>query len=160
MNKKNGVSGLILMVVLATVMVSGCIGSDSSTNDSSTNNDKFPKAVTFQGVTFNLPDGYTLKDEVTDGNVLYQSYESGSSGIGLFYYPSISKTQLFSNMRSNPSYTNVQTVDYGGVSGLSADYSGEGTSAKIFAFEKNGKAFSITLSDDLSLSEYIPKILG
>ena len=33
MNKKYGITGLILIIILATVMISGCIGDDTPTND-------------------------------------------------------------------------------------------------------------------------------
>jgi len=156
MNKKYGITGLILVVVLATVMISGCIGDDNPTND------KFTNAITFQGVTFNLPDGFKSTEKSADGDVSYELYSDGNNEIGLFYYPSLSTSKILSNLKSNPSYSNIdESTSFGGYSGYSADYtSSNGEVAKIFVFEKNGKSLSITMSNGLNFNEYVPKIIG
>jgi len=159
MNKKYGITGLILIVVLATVMISGCIGDDSTTT---TNNNKFTNAVTFQGITFYLPDGYKSADKSSDSGVILESFSDGTDVIGLAYYPSLSKSKILSNMKSNPRYTNIdESASYGGYSGHTADYTAtNGIVIKYFVFEKDGKTMTIGLNKELNFNEYMPKIIG
>lgn len=157
MNKKYGIAGLILIVVLATVMISGCIGSNDNTND------KFTKTATFQGTTFYLPDGFESVEKSTTGTSVYELYSDGKDAIGLFYYPLLSsKSEGLSNMKSNPNYANIdESVSYGGYSGYSANFTdSDGEVAKIFIFEKDGKVLAITMSNGLNFNEYLPKIIG
>jgi len=159
MNKKYGITGLILIIILATVMISGCIGDDTPTND------KFTNTVIFQGITFYLPDGYVSIDKSSDRTVIYEIYSDdggNKNAIGLFYYPLVSKSQVLSNLKSDSRYSNIDnSASYGGYSGYSAEFTGSiGEEAKIFVFEKGGKTFAITLSSGFNFGEYIPKIMG
>ena len=150
MNKKYGIMGLILVVILATVMISGCIGSDDNTND------KFPNAVTFQGVTFYLPEGYEYVREVTQGNTYFEGYTDGTNFIGLCYYQSMPLSEGLANIKSKSDYTNInENTSFGGYSGFSADT----TTDRIFVFEKDGKTLSIAMNKELNFNEYVPKII-
>ncbi|MDR0771629.1 MAG: hypothetical protein LBF15_00745, partial [Candidatus Peribacteria bacterium] len=61
---------------MATVMVSGCIGEDDTPA-----NDKFTKTVAFQGMTFYLPDGYTLNEAKSESTVINEVYTDGTNVI-------------------------------------------------------------------------------
>jgi len=175
MNKKYGITGLILIVILATVMIIGYIVIDNTTND------KFTNAVTFEGITFYLPDGFKSVEKSNEPSVVYQLYsdtdghdhshddhnnhshdEGQDNVIGLFYYPLVSKSKVLSNMKLDSEYTNIsESASYGGYSGYSAEFkSSHGEKTEIFLFEKDGKTLIITLSSGFNLSEYIPKIIG
>jgi len=163
MNKKYGITGLILIVVLTTVLISGCIGDDSTTTNNTNNtNNKFTNAVTFQGITFYLPDGYKSFEKSSDSGIILESFSNGTDVIALICYPSVSRSKILSNMKSDPFYTNInESASYGEYSGHSADYTAEnGIVIKYFVFEKDGKTISIGLNKELNFNEYLPKIIG
>jgi len=173
MNKKYGITGLILIIVLATVMISGCIGD---------NTDKFTNAVTFEGMTFYLPEGFESIDNSSDSSVVYQIYsddvghnhshdegpddhshdEGPDNVIGLFYYPLVSKSKVLSNIKLDSDYSSInESASYGGHFGYSAELtSSNGEKIKLFVFEKDGKTLAISLSSGFNLNEHIPKIIG
>jgi hypothetical protein len=156
MNKQYGITGLILIVVLTTIMISGCIGGDDNTT-----NDKFTNAVTFQGITFYLPDGFESMEKKTESYYIYESFSDGTNVIGLGYYPSLSKSEILSNMKSTPSYTNIdESASFGGYSGHSADFTAGGEVIKYFVFEKDGKTLVVGMDKGLNFKEYVPKIIG
>jgi len=157
MNKKYITTGLILILVLATVTISGCIGTDETPE-----NDKFTNAITFQGMTFYLPEGFESIEESDKSNYIYELYSDGTDVIGLGYYPSLSLSDLLFNMKSDSGFENIdESASYGGYSGYSADFTdSNGEVFKVFAFEKNGKALAITMSNGLNFNEYILKIIG
>jgi len=148
MNNNYGKIALIMVVVLATVIVSGCIG-DST--------DKFTKEVNVEGVTFFLPDGFEQTDSRDNGINRAYDFSDGTDTIVIIYYPGASKALILSQMKASSAFTNIQEdVSYGGISGHTAG----DTQSKTFVFEKNGKTFAIVLGNNLNFEEYIPKILG
>jgi len=154
MNKKYGIMGLILIVVLTTVMVSGCIGGDTEKF-----NKEFTNKVTFKGETFYLPDGFELTNESSYYGFSAKEYSDGTYGILIGYYP-LSKSKILSNMKSQSDFSNIdESVSYGGYSGFSADYRDSGYVYKYFVFEKGGKTFVIGLTG-LDLDKVVPKVIG
>ena len=175
MSKQYGIIGLILIVVLATVMISGCISFNTGTNntadttdnndiDSDSNNDKFSNEITFQGVTFYLPDGYEYATEETTDYSVAEVYVNEDEGekITFWYYPSESKSSVLSNIKSDSDFSNIdEFASFGGYSGISADFkSSDGGIIKVFIFKKNGKMLQIQVTDGLDYEEYFPKIIG
>jgi len=154
MTNKYGKIALILMIVLATVIVSGCIGGD-------TTNDKFTKEVSVGGVTFFLPDGYNLQTSDKSGNVETHVYDNGNDVIGISFAP-ISIEQSLSNVKSDSSFSNIQEdVSFAGYSGFTAVFTtGDSLKIKYFIFEKSGKVFMISVSNEANFEEYVPKIIG
>jgi len=167
MNKKYGIMGLVLIVVLATVMVSGCIsfntnGTNTTDTKDTNTNDKFPNEITFEGVTFYLPDGFesTIKDSRKNSVAEAYSNEDGDE-IGFWHY-SASKSQILSSMKSDSDFSNIdESASFGGYSGISADFeTSKGGEIKVFIFEKDGKLLQIQVTDGLDYNEYFPKIIG
>jgi len=173
MNKKYGIVGLILIVILTTVMVSGCIGYDSDKF-----NREFTNAVNFQGVTFYLPDGFKLSNDLDKSNqtgIVVGTASDGEYIIELNYFPKASMSDYLATVKSpsrlsytgqiSVKYSNInESVTIGGYSGFTADYT-ERSDMKMFVFEKEGKTFAICLSqrlidDGFNFNEIVAKIIG
>ncbi|MCL2115174.1 MAG: hypothetical protein FWH29_03015 [Methanobrevibacter sp.] len=149
MNKKYGIFGLVLVVILATVLISGCI-------DDENNNKEFTKAITVEGVTFFVPNDFNLENTQDNGINKETTYSDGINSITIFFYPNASKESLLSQMKSLATFSNIQEdVTIGGISGHTA----EGPVTKIFVFEKGGETFAIELSENLNFEEYVTKII-
>ena len=147
MNQKYVKVGLILVAILATVTISGCIG-DSN---------EFTKEANVEGVTFHVPSDYNLENTQDNGINKEYTYSDGTNNILFFYYPGASLDLILSQMKDTPAIFNIkENVTYGGITGHSA----EGSTSKIFVFEKSGKTFAIEMSSSLDFEEYVPKILG
>lgn len=149
-----------IIVLLGIEMLNpGGINWEFNTNT----NDKFPNEVNVSGVTFYIPEGYTL---ITTFNVSddlkYFTYSNGTGFIEIAVLP-FSKTEKLSSMKSSAVYTNIdEYASYGGYSGYSADrydYFASRTN-KVFVFEKGGKTFSIETDEEINFDEDIPKIIG
>ena len=150
MNKKYGKISLILLVVLATVLVSGCIGGG-------TDETKFTKTVNVEGVTFYLPETFSNEEKTSTGKNIQYSFSDGSSTIMIFNYPGASKELILSQLKDTGEVSDIrEDVTYAGVSGHTMITA----QTNLFLFEKNGKTFIIEMSSDINFEEYIPKILG
>ena len=152
MNKKYGITGLLVIVVLATVLVSGCIGEEN----------KFTNTVTFEGMTFYLPDGFKSvhKEQSEYMPGLSEVFSDGSYNITIGSLGNISKSSFLDILKLMPEVTNVdESASYGGYSGVSVEASDNGTTEKIFVFEKDGKTFGITM-DIKHFNEVVPKMFG
>jgi len=154
MNKKYGITGLLVIVVLATVLVSGCIGEEN----------KFTNTVTFEGMTFYLPDGFKSvhKEQSEYMPGLSEVFSDGSYNITIGSLGNISKSSFLDILKLMPEVTNVdESASYGGYSGHTADYTAtNGIVIKYFVFEKDGKTMTIGLNKELNFNEYMPKIIG
>ena len=154
MNKKYRITGLILIVVLATIMISGCIGDDNPTND------KFTNEVIVKGETFYLPDGYVLTDTSIGSDYEEYTYSNGTNNIYIAYFTG-SVAKILSDDKLNQRISNIkEDITYNGYDGYTTTYTLNGGNVyKLFTFEKNGKTFDIQIDNSLNFEEYIVKIL-
>ena len=145
--------GIIVLVVIG-MLVPGGISYEFGTNTA-----KFPYETTIGGVTFHLPEGYTLvQTYMNDGDKAF-SYQKGSSEIAITNYPSSTMPEILSNLRSNSNFKNIGQASFSGISGYTAEYSSGSVNKKIFLFEKSGETFLIEMTNDIDFREYMPKIL-
>lgn len=127
MNKKYGMYGLILVVVLATVLISGCIGSGETTTNA---NDPFNgKNAKLDNVSVTLSYGYFQ----VNGKIMFkndESYASISPDVNLQDGSKISESivknwndvkkdqwysfdgMLFSTSENSYSLSDVKSVDF------------------------------------------------
>jgi len=157
MNKKYGTISLILVVILATVFISGCIGGgDTNTSD------KFPNEETILGLTFYLPDGFEFTGKMEQATFTLYAYSDGTDFISITVYKSQTKEATLNALKSsNVIVSNIdEQASFGGYSGISLDAYADGKDEKVFIFEKGGKAVLIEMSSTLDFESYVPKIIG
>ena len=93
MIKKSGITGLILIVVLATVLISGCVGGDTQTTDNNNNdNNNADGALKNEAKVDEILANY---DQDNDGKI--DGYEFGYWGgsVGLDTDDTAAMTALF-----------------------------------------------------------------
>ena len=144
---------VIFMVVFFTVLISGCIGTQE---DNSNNN--FSNEVTVEGETFYLPDGFTLINSEDIGGGIGYEYSDGTDSIVIAKYHYLSKSEVLYNLKSSDAAVILdESAVYTGYSGIVAEINGG--ESRMFVFDKNGVTFAIEMGN-LSIGEYVPKILG
>lgn len=149
--------GLIVLLAIG-IMTPGGINWEFNTNTS----DKFTNEVSIAGVTFYLPDGFKLIKTNSYSTYETFSYSDGTNGISMSVYPSASKAEVLSVLKSSTKFTNInEDASYGGYSGYTADFDiNSSLPEKVFIFEKSGKIFLIEMNEELNFDEYVPKIIG
>ena len=97
MNKKTGTTGLILILVLATVLISGCVGGDTQTSDTNNNNNA-DGALKNEAKVNEILANY---DQDNDGQISPEELGAWGATVGLDTEDVAAMTALFNKYDAN-----------------------------------------------------------
>lgn len=150
-HKTKGLLGLFAICCIGVLAMAALGGVTAGSTD------EFTKQVDVGGVTFYIPEGYSLMSSKYEDSIYSYMYTSGSSGISFIVTPDAPFTlDMFKQYQEDDGYITTDTV-IGGYSGFKC--SSLDSDIDTFYFEKDNAIIGVLITPDFDFETDIAKMI-